>query len=207
MKKIIVAFLLLVTSAFASISVTSGSNSDGYTYDLDITLTSDQYIDAEDFDGSGDGSKLYYQIINVIPSVTGTYSFDNWSSDLTANNSEITETELLFYLDEPQGGYIIDQPWAFRTSSGGFGAGLDNTAQTPDRGEDSSYSGFTGDLTLDKGVKYIAVFTSFQADTLGSLDVSVIGNNQLSWAAIPEPSSYALLAGFLAFLYIATKRR
>ena len=207
MKKWLGLFLLTAASAFASISVTSGSNSDGYTYDLDITLTSDQYIDAEDFDGSGDGSKLYYQIINVIPSVTGTYSFDNWSSDLTANNSEITETELLFYLDEPQGGYIIDQPWAFRTSTGGFGAGLDNTAQTPDRGEGSTYSGFTGDLTLDKGVKYIAVFTSFQADTLGTLDVSVIGNNQLTWSAIPEPSSYALLAGVFAFLYLATKRR
>ena len=207
MKKWLGLFLLTAASAFASISVTSSSNSDGYTYDLDITLTSDQYIDAADFDGSIDGSKLYYQIINVIPSVTGTYSFDNWSSDLTANNSEVTETELLFYLDEPQGGYIIDQPWAFRTSTGGFGAGLDNTAQTPDRGEGSTYSGFTGDLTLDKGVKYIAVFTSFQADTLGSMDVSVIGNNQLTWAAIPEPSSCALLAGVFAFLYIATKRR
>ena len=207
MKKWLGLFLLTAASAFASISVTSGSNSDGYTYDLDITLTSDQYIDAADFDGSVDGSKLYYQIINVIPSVTGTYSFDNWSSDLTANNSEVTETELLFYLDEPQGGYIIDQPWAFRTSTGGFGAGLDNTAQTPDRGEGSTYSGFTGDLTLDKGVKYIALFTSFQADTLGTLDVSVIGNNQLTWAAIPEPSSCALLAGVFAFLYIATKRR
>ena len=207
MKKWLGLFLLTAASAFASISVTSGSNSDGYTYDLDITLTSDQYIDAEDFDGSGVGSKLYYQIINVTPSVTGTYSFDNWSSDLTANNSEVTETELLFYLDEPQGGYIIDQPWAFRTSTGGFGAGLDNSAQTPDRGEGSSYSGFVGDLTLDKGVKYIAVFTSFQADTLGSMDVSVIGNNQLTWAAIPEPSSYALLAGVFAFLCIATKRR
>ena len=207
MKKWLGLFLLTAATAFASISVTSSSNSDGYTYDLDITLTSDQYIDAADFDGSIDGSKLYYQIINVIPSVTGTYSFDNWSSDLTANNSEITETELLFYLDEPQGGYIIDQPWAFRTSTGGFGAGLDNTAQTPDRGEGSTYSGFTGDLTLDKGVKYIALFTSFQADTLGTLDVSVIGNNQLTWAAIPEPSSYALLAGVFAFLYIATKRR
>ena len=207
MKKLITLLLLLTTSAFASITITSGSNSDGYTYDLDITLTSDQYIDAADFDGSIDGSKLYYQIINVIPSVTGTYSFDNWSSDLSANNSEVTETELLFYLDEPQGGYITEQPWAFRTSSGGFGAGLDGSVQTPDRGEDSSYSGFVGDLTLDKGVKYIAVFTSFQADTLGSLDVSVIGNNQLSWAAIPEPSSYALLAGFFAFLYIATKRK
>ena len=207
MKKLITLLLLLTTSAFASITITSGSNSDGYTYDLDITLTSDQYIDAEDFDGSGVGSKLYYQIINVTPSVTGTYSFDNWSSDLTANNSEITETELLFYLDEPQGGYITDAPWAFRTSTGGFGAGLDGTIQTPDRGEDSSYSGFVGDLTLDKGVKYIAVFTSFQADTLGSMDVSVIGNNQLTWAAIPEPSSSALILGWLLFLYVATKRR
>ena len=207
MKKLITLLLLLTTSAFASITVTSGSNSDGYTYDLDITLTSDQYIDAEDFDGSGDGSKLYYQIINVIPSATGTYSFDNWSSDLSANNSEVSETELLFYLDEPQGGYITDAPWAFRTSSGGFGAGLDNSVQTPDRGEDSSYSGFVGDLTLDKGVKYIAVFTSFEADTLGSMDVSVIGNNQLSWAAIPEPLTYALLFGWIAFLYVAIGRR
>ena len=207
MKKWLGLFLLTATSAFAGINITSGSNSDGYTYDLDITLTSDQYIDAEDFDGSSVGSKLYYQIINVTPSVTGTYSFDNSSSDLSANNSAVTETELLFYLDEPQGGYITDAPWAFRTSSGGFGAGLDNSVETPDRGEDSSYSGFVGDLTLDKGVKYIAVFTSFEADTLGSMDVSVIGNDQLTWAAIPEPSTYALLAGFFAFLYIATKRR
>ena len=70
MKKWLGLFLLTAASAFASISVISSSNSDGYTYDLDITLTSDQYIDAADFDGSIDGSKLYYQIINVIPSVT-----------------------------------------------------------------------------------------------------------------------------------------
>ena len=211
MKKWLGLFLLFTTSAFASISITSGSNSDGYTYDLDISLTDDLYIDASVFGGSqnvGTDSKLYYQAINVTPSATGTYTFDNWDSNLSANGSTVTETELLFYLEIPTNyNFIVEPPWAFRSSTGGFGGGLDNSIQTPDRGENATYDGFYGELTLEKDVKYIAVFTSFQADALGSMDVSVIGNDQLSWATIPEPSTYALMLAFGAFLYVAIKRR
>jgi len=211
MKKLITLLLLITTSAFASISLTSGSNSDGYTYDLDITLTDDLYINASSFGGAenaGTDSKLYYQAINVTPSATGTYTFDNWDSSLSANGSTVTETELLFYLEIPTNyNFIVEPPWAFRSSSGGFGAGLSNSIQTPDRGENATYDGFYGELTLEKDVKYIAVFTSFQADALGSMDVNVIGNNQLSWAAIPEPSSYALLFAWVAFLYVAIGKR
>ena len=211
MYKWLTVFLLLTTSAFASISITSGSNSDGYTYDLDISLTDDLYIDASVFGGSqnvGTDSKLYYQAINVTPSATGTYTFDNWDSSLSANGSTVTETELLFYLEIPTNyNFIVEPPWAFRSSTGGFGAGLDNSIQTPDRGENATYDGFYGELTLEKDVKYIAVFTSFQADALGSMDVSVIGNDELSWAAIPEPSTSALMLAFGAFLYVAVKRR
>ena len=211
MYKWLTLFLLFTTSAFASISITSGSNSDGYTYDLDISLTDDLYIDASVFGGSqnvGTDSKLYYQAINVTPSATGTYTFDNWDSNLSANGSTVTETELLFYLEIPTNyNFIVEPPWAFRSSTGGFGGGLDNSIQTPDRGENATYDGFYGELTLEKDVKYIAVFTSFQADALGSMDVSVIGNDQLSWATIPEPSTYALMLAFGAFLYVAIKRR
>ena len=212
MYKWLTLFLLLTTSAFASISVTSGSNSDGYTYDLGITLTAEQYIDAVDFAGgaenAGTDSKLYYQVINVTPSATGTYTFDNWDSSLSANGSTVTETELLLYLEIPTDySFITAPPWAFRSSSGGFGAGLSNSIQTPDRGENATYDGFYGELTLEQDVTYIAVFTSFQADALGSMDVSVIGNDQLSWAAIPEPRAYALLFGWCMFLYIALRRR
>ena len=211
MYKWLTLFLLLATTAFASISVTSGSNSDGYTYDLDITLTDDLYIDTSSFpaaQNAGTDSKLYYQVINVTPSATGTYTFDNWDSSLSANGSTVTETELLFYLEIPTDySFISSPPWAFRSSTGGFGAGLDNSIQTPDRGENATYDGFYGELTLEKDVKYIAVFTSFQADALGSMDVSVIGNDQLSWEAIPEPRAYALLFGWIAFLHIALRRR
>lgn len=211
MKKLITLLLLITTSAFASISVTSGSNSDGYTYDLDITLTDDLYIDTSSFpaaENAGTDSKLYYQVINVTPSATGTYTFDNWDSSLSANGSTVTETELLFYLEIPTDySFISSAPWAFRSSTGGFGAGLDNSIQTPDRGENATYDGFYGELTLEKDVKYIAVFTSFQADALGSMDVSVIGNDELSWAAIPEQSSYALWFAWVAFLYVAISRK
>ena len=211
MYKWLTLFLLLTTSAFASISITSGSNSDGYTYDLDISLTDDLYIDASSFGGAenaGTDSKLYYQVINVTPSATGTYTFDNWDSSLSANGSTVSETELLFYLEIPTDySFITAPPWAFRSSSGGFGGGLNNSIETPDRGENATYDGFYGELTLEKDVKYIAVFTSFQADTLGSMDVNVIGNNQLSWEAIPEPRAYALIFGWCMFLYIALRRR
>ena len=211
MKKWLGLFLLLTTSAFASISVTSGSNSDGYTYNLGITLTAEQYIDASSFGGAenaGTDSKLYYQVINVTPSATGTYTFDNWDSSLSANGSTVTETELLFYLEIPTDySFITAPPWAFRSSSGGFGGGLDNSITTPDRGENATYDGFYGELTLEKDVEYIAVFTSFQADALGSMDVNVMGNDQLSWAAIPEPSSYALLFAWVTFLYVAIRRK
>ena len=51
------------------------------------------------------------------------------------------------------------------------------------------------------------VFSSFIPDAYGTLDVSILGNSPAAFGAVPEPSTYALLAGFGVFIYVAVRKR
>ena len=66
---------------------------------------------------------------------------------------------------------------------------------------------FDATITFSAGQSYTVVFSSFQPDAFGSMDVRIQGPSELGISAIPEPATYALIAGFLAFLYIAIKSR
>ena len=207
MFKYLLSFFAFTSLAFSSVIVTPTTTNDGYAYDLDIQFDFNKYIDATDFifPTPDEGTKIWYETMTFKPSADGWYTFDNYASDIAVGNTIVNETQLLLYTDVPQVDYIIDEPWAFRTSDYGFGAGM--TSEQPSEGELSTLTGFYGELELTGGTEYIVVFSSFVPDAYGTLDVSVIGNNPAAFGAVPEPSTYALMIGFASFLYVAIKRR
>ena len=201
------SLLLLPLLTFGSISITSSVISDGYLYDLDVQLDFNKKLSVDDFFVVGEeGTWLFYETMTFKPSEDGWYTFDNYSSDIAVGNTIVNETQLLLYTDVPQVDYIIDEPWAFRTSSGGFGAGM-NTESTGTAGQ-NELTGFNGDLQLTGGTEYIVVFTSFVPDAYGTLDVSILGNDPAEFGAvIPEPTSFALMLAFGTFLFVAIRKR
>ena len=212
MFKYLLSFFIFVSLAFSSVIVTPTTTNDGYAYDLDIQFDFNKYVDATEFifPTPDEGTKLWYETMTFKPSADGWYTFDNYASDIAVGNTIVTETQLLLYTDVPtERGYILDMPWAFRMSSGGFGAGLSMDMEENPTGlaGQNDFTGFYGELELTGGTEYIVLFTSFVPDAYGTLDVSVIGNNPAAFGAIPEPSTYALLTGFGMFLYVAVKKR
>jgi len=201
------SLLLLPLLTFGSVNITSSLTNDGYLYDLDVQLDFNKKISVDDFFIEGDeGTWLFYETMTFKPSQDGWYTFDNYSSDIAVGNTIVNETQLLLYTDVPQIDYIIDEPWAFRTSNYGFGAGM-NTEPAGTAGQ-NELTGFNGDLQLTGGTEYIVVFTSFVPDAYGTLGVSIIGNDPATFGAvIPEPETYAILLGFIAFLYTAIRKR
>ena len=121
MFKYLLSFFAFTTLAFSSVTVTPITTNDGYAYDLDIQLDFNKSIDVSDFFIDGDeGTQLFYEIMTFKPSADGWYTFDNYASDIAVGNTIVNETQLLFYTDVPQVDYVIDEPWAFRTSDYGF---------------------------------------------------------------------------------------
>ena len=205
MKKLITLLLLSTSVVFGTINVSSSFVEDQYHYDLDIALDFGKNIWASDFlHNAEEGTRLFYEITTIKPSESGIYTFNNYASDIAVGNTIVTETELLIYTDVPSA-YIIDEPWAFRTSDYGFGAGYQSNGSETISNE--NLTGFTGDLYLEKDVEYIALFSSFVPDAYGTMDVSVISDYSLQFGAIPEPSTYALLFGWVAFVWVAIYQR
>ena len=206
------SLLLLPLLSFGSISITSGLTNDGYSYDLDVQFDFNKYIDAYEFLGENpvldadEDTKIWYETMTFKPSQDGWYTFDNYNSDIAVGNTIIEETQLLFYTDVPENDYIIDMPAGFRYNNNiGFGLGLEGNEWTEGPPEPQ---GFYGEVQLTGGTEYIVVFSSFVPDAYGTLDVSIIGNDPAVFGAvIPEPETYALLAGFIAFLYTAIRKR
>ena len=206
------SLLLLPLLSFGSISITPTLTNDGYSYDLDVQFDFNKYIDAYEFLGGehtvgleDNGEKIWYETMTFKPSADGWYTFDNYNSDIAVGNTIIEETQLLFYTDIPEDDYIIDMPTAFRYNNN-YGFGLGNQGDEWPEGE-TIPDGFYGEMQLTGGTEYIVVFSSFIPDAYGTLDVSIIGNDPAVFGTVPEPETYALLAGFIAFLFTAIRKR
>lgn len=78
-----------------------------------------------------------------------------------------------------------------------------------DISEDTSFvaGAFGGSIVMSANQQYLMVTSSFADGGLGSVDFTAKGPGRLSITAVPEPSSYALLFGWIAFLYVAIGRR
>jgi hypothetical protein len=200
------SLLLLPLLTFGAVNITSSLTNDGYLYDLDVQLDFNKKISTDDFFVEGDeGTWLFYETMTFKPSQDGWYTFDNYSSDIAVGNTIVNETQLLLYTDVPQVDYIIDEPWAFRTSDYGFGAGF--TSEEPINSEPVTLTEFYGEMELTGGTEYIVVFTSFVPDAYGTLDVSIIGNDPAAFGVVPEPTSFALMLAFGTFMFVAIRQR
>ena len=203
-----IVFLLSALATYASISITPFIGEDNYYYyDLDVVLEGDKYV--EGFGPNASTVRTYYEWIYITPSAYGVdYSFENLSSSLQGDNGSTTDTQLLFYDSEnyPTSTTVInEEPQIFNSAvDSGFGGGQG----TPDfqSGPYGAEGPFSAGLELNEE-QYLVVFSSFQPNALGSMDIEIHGPNVLNFASIPEPSTYALMLGFGGFLYVAIRRR
>jgi len=207
MKKWLGLSLLLATSAFASISILgplTGPTENYSYYDLDVVLEDDQYITGF---GGPETQHTYYEYIYMTPDSAGDdFRFSNYSSSLQGSAGSTTDTQVLLYDADnfDLTNVITNMPDIFNSSSTfGWGGGQ---SLSSGQGTGVGEGAFDGLFDLEEK-QYLVVFTSFQPDALGSMDIEINGPSDLYFSTVPEPSTYALLAGFFAFLYIATKRR
>ena len=199
---------LLALTSYASISITPFTGEDDYFYyDVDVVLEGDKYV--EGFGPNSATTRTYYEWIYITPSDYGTdYSFINFNSNLQGDNGSTTDTQLLFYDSEnyPTSTTVIHTgPQIYNTAQGsGFGGG--QGAPDFQDGPYGSEGAFTASLELNEE-QYLVVFSSFQPNALGSMDIEIHGPNALNFATVPEPSTYALMLAFGAFMYVAIRRR
>jgi hypothetical protein len=217
MKKWLGLFLLLTTSAFASVDGLDKPFTRGELigYDLHIEFDLTKYVEGFGLTGNQtENNKTYYQEFIATPTKTGSYFFENYASDLVGLEGPTADTQLLIYNQTPQQ-VIITAPWGFNNGvDTGFTGGLPVVNPTPpgEEGESGTPSfvgqpgAFSGSFDLEQGIDYTIVFTSFDYEAFGSMDVNITGPGYIS-SAIPEPSTYALMIAFGAFLYVAIKRR
>ena len=217
MKKWLGLFLLLTSSAFASIDGLNKPFSSGelIAYDLHVEFDLTKYVEGFGLTGNQtETNKTYYQEFIATPTKTGSYLFENYASSLIGLEGPTTDTQLLIY-NQPSQQLIIDAPWGFNNGvDTGFTGGLPVVNPTPPGEEGESVTpsfvgepgAFYGSFDLEQGVDYTIVFTSFDYEAFGSMDVNITGPGYIS-SAIPEPSTYTLMLAFAAFLYVAIKRR
>lgn len=203
-------FLLTATSTFASISIVgplTGVTANYSYYDIDVVLQDDQYIEGFVGESNGAPASTYYEYIYMTPDSAGNdFRFYNYSSSLQGSTGSVFDTQVLLYDTDnfDLTNVIIDMPDIFNSSSTyGFGGGQSlNSEQSTGTGEGA----FDGYFDLEEK-EYLVVFTSFQPDALGSMDIEISGPSALYFSTVPEPTSFALVVAFGSFLYVAIKRR
>jgi len=183
-------------------------------YDLHVDFDLSKYVEGFGLTGNQtENNKTYYQEFIATPTKTGSYLFDNYASSLVGLEGPTTDTQLLIY-DQPPTSVIIDAPWGFNNGSDtGFIGGVPQIDPTSGEGENGTPSfvgqpgAFYGSFDLVKDTEYTIVFTSLDYEAFGSMDVNITGPGYISSAIIPEPRTYALILGWLLFLYVALGRR
>tara|TARA_B100001093_G_C26838999_1_gene1019664 strand:- start:2231 stop:2902 length:672 start_codon:yes stop_codon:yes gene_type:complete len=183
-------------------------------YDLHIDFDLSKYVEGFGLGNQTENNKTYYQEFIATPTKTGSYLFDNYASSLIGLEGPTTDTQLLIYNEAPQQ-IIITAPWGFNNGTDtGFVGGVPVIDATTGEGNISdpgtpSFVGqpgaFYGSFDLEKDVDYTIVFTSFDYEAFGSMDVNITGPGYI--APIPEPKAYILILGWCLFLYVAFRRR
>ena len=217
MKKWLGLLLLTTSFAYGNIIGIDGldkpfPSGDLIGYDLHVEFETTKYVEGFGLTGNQtENNKTYYQEFIATPTKTGSYLFDNYASDLIGIEGATTDTQLLIY-DQPPQQVIISAPWGFNNGTDtGFVGGVPVIDPTSGEGEGGTPSfvglpgAFNGSFDLVKGTDYTIVFTSFDYEAFGSMDVNITGPGYIS--AIPEPSISTLIACCFVFLYLAIGRR
>tara|TARA_B100001093_G_scaffold30965_1_gene26753 strand:- start:5561 stop:6190 length:630 start_codon:yes stop_codon:yes gene_type:complete len=207
MKKLITLLLLITTSASASISILgplTGQTQNYSYYDIDVVLEDDQYITGF---GGPETQHTYYEYIYMTPDSAGDdFRFSNYSSSLQGSAGSTTDTQVLLYDADnfDLTNVITNMPDIFNSSSTfGWGGGQ---SLSSGQGTGVGEGAFDGLFDLEEK-QYLVVFTSFSADALGSMDIEINGPSELYFSTVPEPSIYALLFGWVAFMCVVIRRR
>ena len=212
MKKIITLLLFIVSSLAYGDIIGLGkpfSRGELITYDLHVEFDLTKYVEGFGLSGNeSETNKTYYQEFIATPDKSGSYLFNNYASSLIGLEGATTDTQLLIYNQAPTS-LIIDGPWGFNNGSGtGFVGGVPQ--QGEGESDQPSFIGepgaFSGSFDLEKGIDYTIVFSSFDYEAFGHMDVNITGPGYIT-SAIPEPSLYALMFGWTAFLYVAIGRK
>jgi hypothetical protein len=216
MKNLITLLLLFITSSFVYGGIDGldkpFASADLIAYDLHIEFDLTKYVEGFGLTGNQtENNKTYYQEFIATPTKTGSYLFDNYASSLIGLQGPTTDTQLLIYDQTPQT-IIITAPWGFNNGANtGFVGGISSINPTVEgEGSTPSFVGqpgaFYGSFDLEQGTDYTIVFSSFDYEAFGSMDVNITGPGYIT-SAIPEPSAYVLILAFGAFLYVAIRKR
>ena len=162
-----------------------------------------------------DNDEYFYNIASFTVDTAGTYNVLNTvfnANYVGVDRTFQNETDLL-----PNGTpswmadtmiYVYDQPFNPATPT--------NPLFFADNDDNADYEGDgNGDLlfnlsaSLETDTTYYGVITTYDPKVAGDgwMAISGPGAVTLNMGVIPEPSSYALLFGWIAFLYVAIRKR
>ena len=171
MKKIILAFLMMCSTAFADLIT---------TFDFDIT-------DALTWTPPGESGTFYYNVAYFTVSTNGSYTAQNHlitshdSYDYGTSTNGFTEADTYIYLYKDM--FQKEDPNKYLIAE-----------------DDDSYNGGNGyqfelTHTLESQVTYWAVISTYDSEELMSGEVNVLGpaGSSINITTIPEPTAIALI--------------
>ena len=162
-----------------------------------------------------DNDEYFYNIASFTVDTAGTYNVLNTvfnANYVGVDRTFENETDLL-----PNGTpswmadtmiYVYDQPFNPATPTNPLFF-ADNDDNTDYNGDGSGDLLFNLSASLQTDTTYYGVITTYDPKVAGDgwMTISGPGAVTLNMGVIPEPSSYALLFGWIAFLYVAICRR
>ena len=182
----------------------------------DFSLGKDLSYTRPNADSGYDDEEYFYNIASFTVDTAGSYNVVNTVFNATYVGVDRTfenETDLLdngtptWMADTMI--YVYDEPFNSATPT--------NPLFFADNDDDQNYEGTDqwGDLlfnltaSLETDTTYYGVITTYDPKVAGDgwMTISGPGAVTLNMGVIPEPSTYALITGWVAFLYVAILRR
>ena len=182
----------------------------------DFSLGKDLSYTRPNADSGYDDEEYFYNIASFTVDTAGSYNVVNTvfnANYVGVDRTFENETDLLdngtpaWMADTMI--YVYDEPFNPSTPT--------NPLFFADNDDNQSYEGTSewGDLlfnltaSLETNTTYYGVITTYDAKVAGDGWMAIRGPGAvtLSMGVIPEPSTYALITGWVAFLYVAILRR
>ena len=211
MNKLFLSLLLLVSSSMYGVSVVTFTYTPAGPPDF-TTPAFESAIGTTFSPAVTNGQEVAYDAFNMadvfqqvtVAGVSGTSVYKRGhANEANAAFWDLSPGQQFVYLTPDS--FDEGAQWrTLRTNAGGSYTFSGWSAITAGENSISIPAGAAGDVSRQTGIQVQGVnsFTSFRHYEMGSHSIDT-----LSLSVVPEPSTYALLAGLAAFLYVAIKRR